>query len=288
MITIPLLITKALNDLFTQAASIKAVSSSPWTCTGGSLYIVAHPDDDLLFQSPDLPTEIGHKTCITSIYLTAGDAGAGPSSSYARDRETGNKQAYALMAGVKPDSPWKESTVKLGGQSVALHTLTAAPHVQHLWFRLPDGNGDGTGFSGTGGQSLKKVYTGSASSIGGWSLSDIKSALGDVIKARKPSIVRTQDWTRGWDGSYDHPDHAATARIVREVAGGLGVGVVGYVDYAIQDMPVNVPVGSANYTAKSNAFWAYAPFDSKECQSLGQCVKDNFGEDDWLQRQYYV
>lgn len=60
--------------------------------------IVAHADDDLLFQSPDILHDIQGSNCVTSIYLTAGDSGLGPA--YAKSREAGNEAATAAMAGV--------------------------------------------------------------------------------------------------------------------------------------------------------------------------------------------
>ena len=48
---------------------------------------LAYTDDDLLFQSPDLLTDIQAANCITAIYLTSGDSGSG--SAYAQSREAG-------------------------------------------------------------------------------------------------------------------------------------------------------------------------------------------------------
>lgn len=61
--------------------------------------VVAHPDDDLLFQSPDIVTDVKGGNCITTVFLTSGDSGVG--STYARSRESGNEAAYASMLGVR-------------------------------------------------------------------------------------------------------------------------------------------------------------------------------------------
>jgi len=48
-------------------------------------------------------------------------------------------------------------TAILGGQPVVVETLVAAPRIQRVMFRLPDGNMDGTGFPITGYQSLRAL-----------------------------------------------------------------------------------------------------------------------------------
>jgi len=113
-----------------------------FNCVGGTVFIIAHPDDDLLFQAPDLQTDVSSGACITTVILTAGDSGTS-GSSYALSREQGNGAAYAQMAGV--GSSWTEFTTSFGGQQVLVTTLAGAPHIQRVHFRLPDGNMDGSG-----------------------------------------------------------------------------------------------------------------------------------------------
>lgn len=73
-------------------------SAAVFTCSGGSVYVVAHPDDDLLFQAPDLQTDISGNNCVTAVFLTSGDSGT--TTGYAQSREAGNAAAYAQMTGV--------------------------------------------------------------------------------------------------------------------------------------------------------------------------------------------
>jgi len=77
---------------------VSLTSAAVFNCQGGSVYVVAHPDDDLLFQSPDLQTDVSGNNCITAVFLTSGDSGT--TTGYAQSRETGNAAAYAEMAGV--------------------------------------------------------------------------------------------------------------------------------------------------------------------------------------------
>lgn len=73
-------------------------SAAVFNCVGGSVYVVAHPDDDLLFQAPDLQTDVSSKSCITTVFLTSGDSGT--TTTYAQSREAGSAAAYSQMAQV--------------------------------------------------------------------------------------------------------------------------------------------------------------------------------------------
>lgn len=73
-------------------------ASGLFTCTGGLLSVVAHPDDDLYFQSPMLLPYVSPSSCMTTVFLTSGDSGL--TAAYAESREAGNEAAYAVMAGV--------------------------------------------------------------------------------------------------------------------------------------------------------------------------------------------
>jgi hypothetical protein len=67
------------------------------------LYVVAHPDDDLLFMNPDIQTSIrtGNKVVVVIENGSVCDPavpGCGETQQYAIDRERGNLNAYAFMA----------------------------------------------------------------------------------------------------------------------------------------------------------------------------------------------
>lgn len=111
-----------------------------------SIDIVAHPDDDLIFQSPTLLGDVTAGSCVTTLIVTAGDAGQG--MGYASDRENGSNAAYANMASISPD--YYESYATFGGQRVLLRTSNKASRMQRIFMRLPDGNMPGTGFSVNG------------------------------------------------------------------------------------------------------------------------------------------
>ncbi|KPV72998.1 uncharacterized protein RHOBADRAFT_1704, partial [Rhodotorula graminis WP1] len=246
---------------------------------------VAHPDDDLLFQSPTLLDDVDSGECITSIFLTSGDSGAG--SQYARSRETGNQAAYSQMFGV--NNTWTEFYATFGGQSVLVRTLVAKPQHQAVFFRLPDGGWDTGGFAATSFQTLRGLYFGSISSITNqpgdatYTLTTLKQAISQIIAARQPSRVRTLDYLSDFGGG-DHDDHLTTGRLVKDLVGSASVS--GFMGYPVQNLAPTLSTSSTAYKRKTAAFLSYTPYDSAECQSLSACASR--GEGSWLQREYAV
>ncbi|GAA5837713.1 hypothetical protein JCM11251_002303 [Rhodosporidiobolus azoricus] len=265
-------------------------ASGIFNCAGGSVQIVAHPDDDLLFQSPTLWDDFDNNDCTTSIFLTSGDAGSG--LGYAKSRETGNAAAYAYMAS-DPNATWTALYATFGGQPVLVETLLSAPQVQRVFFRLPDGQMDGSGISATGFQSLRKLYFGSISTINSidgratFSLATLRQALGQILTARAPNTIRTLDYMSDYD-SGDHADHYTSARLAAEAkeAYAGSAALAGYMGYPIQNLAPTMSTSSEDFARKTGAFFAYTPYDSAECQSFAACV--GRGEYYWLQREYVV
>lgn len=72
-------------------------TSAQINCQGGTLSIVAHADDDILFQTPYLFQSLSAR-CLTTAFITAGDAGYG--MDYAVSRERGNEAAKAEFLNV--------------------------------------------------------------------------------------------------------------------------------------------------------------------------------------------
>lgn len=210
-------------------------------------------------QSPDLIGPVQSGSCVTHVFLTSGDAGLG--NDYPESREAGNEASYAYMAGVT-DS-WTEYNATFAGQPVLIRTLAGRPNIQRVWFRLPDGGLDGSGFGSSGGQSLLKLYYGSISTISDryglatYSLSDLVTALGQIIVSLQPSQIHTLDYLSDY-GTGDHSDHQTIARIVAAIPGGLGLStpVSGYMAYpASVNYAPNLNAGQIQ--AKSDAFFVY-------------------------------
>src|SRR5258705_13224217 len=77
-------------------SAVAAAGAATPTCTSSAMYIAAHEDDTLLFQSPSILQDIQSGRCVRTVFLTAGDAGL--DQSYWEAREEGAEAAYAQMA----------------------------------------------------------------------------------------------------------------------------------------------------------------------------------------------
>ena len=105
--------------------------------SGATMNIVAHQDDDILFQSPNLLHEVQAGRCVRTVYVTAGDAdGAGQATGRAARagwRPRTRRWPVSPTAGQLPMPAFLVGPIRL-------RTLTSAPASITLAFlRLPDG-----------------------------------------------------------------------------------------------------------------------------------------------------
>ncbi|MDD7966787.1 DUF7402 domain-containing protein [Actinomycetospora lemnae] len=257
-------------------------------CPAGSVVnVIAHPDDDLLFQSPDLIHDVQSERCVTTVVVTAGDANEG--TAYWQSRESGARAAYAAMAGV--DNAWSNGTTTVSGRSVATSSLAARSGLELVFLRLPDGGLDGAGGSRYGFQSLQKLYTGAISSIRAvngsatYTQDQLVATLAALMETAGATDVKTLDYAGSY-GDGDHSDHhtvgylaeAAQERVAQQHT------FTGYVGYPIASRPENVT--GADLDAKTRIFTTYAAFDSKTCGSIAACA--GRPEEKWWPRQYEV
>lgn len=243
-------------------------------CAGGTtLNIAAHQDDDILFQTPDIQRDIDRRRCLVTVFLTAGDAGAGPV--YWNERELGPRSAYAFMAGVADQ--WERGTASIGGHDVVVDSLAARPEISLVYLRMPDGGVGGGGFPAEGNESLLKLWTGAIASIhtvdgkDSYTKASLISTLAAVMDTYQPSVIRTLDYIGNY-GDGDHSDHhtsayAALAAHKRYTTPHL---LTGYMGYGVANLPVNVRYTDRDY--KLDIFMAYAPHDNKVCQTLRDCI----------------
>lgn len=235
-------------------------------CAGGALHVVAHPDDDLLFQSPDLLRDVQAGRCVRTVYLTAGDAGR--AHDYWSAREAGIRAAYAFMAGVVDE--WDAGVLEVADRPVELATARAAPQLSLVFLRLPDGGRTGTGSVRYGGQSLMRLWQGEVevlTAVDGahtFTRGELIGTLAGMIDEYLPTTVRTQDWTRGFL-SGDGADHTATALLVREAARSRpgAYTLLAYGGYPVWTRPPNV-VGQ-ELRVKAAAVATYARQDDQMC-----------------------
>jgi hypothetical protein len=252
------------------------------------MYIVAHEDDSLLFQSPDLLHDIRSGACVSTIYTTAGDDGN--NQSYWSGREAGALAGYASMAGVA--NSWTQSATIAAGHAVTTYQLAAAPRVTQMFLRLPDGRHNGTGFPSDGNESLQRLWTAAINTIHPVDGSTAYTAVGLVntlsalMSSFAPNDIRVQDYI-GRPGGGDHSDHYFTAYFSRAAQQLYTTAhqLVGYQGYDTRDRPANVPAGD-DLTAKTNAFYAYGADDPLVCNTDASCAGSLY--EAWLRRQYTV
>jgi len=260
------------------------------------LAFVAHLDDDLLFMNPDIASNIEAGGCVQVMYLTASDAGEG--EHYMLGRERGVRAAYAYMAR-QPDL-WKEDTVLVDAYHVARFALQGNPRVQLWHMRLKDpwlGKGWG---SLTPLSQAESVPGMAADTLGPYHdvyrRADLVRTLAAIIKAYGPTAVRHLDDTISvpytklcWRcAGHGHPDHIASARLVREaIAQAPGnYAETGYIDYPSQEREANL--ADAEIASKSEIFRQYAWNDYHYCSGPVGCQEPAGPAAAWVRRSYYV
>jgi LmbE family N-acetylglucosaminyl deacetylase len=270
-----------------QTPSAWRTTGSRGNPTGGRvLNIVAHPDDDLLFLSPDLIDSIRSGAQVRTVFLTAGDAGRGPA--YWQGRIRGIRAAYARTAGV--GDLWKDLDPGLSGATGL--SLAGAAHVSLVFLKLPDG-GTGTGFRRYGHASLPRLWRGEQSTIAAvdgsatYSRGRLLTALTGLMTAFAPDVIRTQDFL-GRFGDGDHNDHHATAYLTRTASRAYSGShrLVSYQDYATSRRTANV--SGELLAAKQVAFATYSRDDVEVFTRGAPAAGYKPGFSDWLRRQYVL
>ena len=251
-----------------------------------AMYIVAHPDDSLLFQSPDLLQNVQSNLNVLTVHLTAGDDGQG--KVYWSGRESGIEAAYAQMAGVA--NSWTTSTLNVGSHALVLKTLTTHPNISVVYMRLPDGGypaGGGTPLYSN--QSLMQLWKGSEATITAvdgstsYNLLDLINTIAAMINSFQPQLIATQDFVNTF-GDGDHEDHYATALIVQGAHQLYSAphNLVGYMGYPTTALAANVTGGLL--ATKQSVFYTYGAYDAQTCTGAVSCALTSYAG--WLQRQY--
>ncbi|MFE3454485.1 PIG-L family deacetylase [Nonomuraea sp. NPDC059194] len=228
--------------------------------------VVAHPDDDLLFMSPDLFGGVIAGRPTMTVFLTAGEGTAGLDDgqdphAYARQRQEGIRAAYAWLAGV-PDR-WRGRTVLVGRVPVRIERLVGRPRVRLVFVGLPDG---GDPRADGGGHALSRLLSGATGCVRAFvspgpclSKADVIGMLAALLARFRPTELRTLDPSGTPAVHPDHPDHTASARFAKAAAAGLGVRVRSYRGYPITSLPPNLPAGAA--WVKQAVFHVYRRHD---------------------------
>lgn len=280
------------------AQTPRALAAGP--CVGTVMYVAAHQDDTLLFQSPQLLEDVRANKCVFTVFTTAGDAGKlGEGGKYWKGREAGAEAGYAEMAGVA--DTWTSSALPANGRSIHLMTLNEQPGITIAYMRLPDGGPDGKGFPlPGGGPSLTKLWRdghaeapaiteieavdGSAK----YTYEALVKTLGAMIESFAPLELNTQNYPAPGLVGLDHSDHIVTGKFTQIAqvpykAAHLLRGYRGYEVFVsgVSEMAANVT--GTLLEDKEDAFFAYTPHD-EACGTDEDCSAAPYPE--WLEREY--
>lgn len=270
---------------FRHSAPVPSLSSyaSPVCPTKTILQVAAHPDDDLLFFSPDLIHDIQAGSCVQTIYVTAGDSGA--DSHYWRERQAGIRDAYNTMLGHEYE--WSGRSVRLSsGQQIQIDTPVGDTQITLIFMNLPDGGQHGSGYAATASQSLQKLLNGTISkadsidSHSRYGAAQLTDALAQLFRYYIPAEVRTFAGIEP-----DHSDHVAVAELTRAALSSSSpdTPLRTYIGYAVHTMLPNIE--GDDFIAKETAFLRYAAHDSATCRDAETCFSHTaYGT--YLARQY--
>lgn len=275
------------DDSLQRSMTPRAELLPPTNCpTGRVMNVVAHEDDDLLFMNPDLQTSIDAQKCLTTVFVTAGDAGA--SESYSHERIRGSQAAYSYMYNLP--NVWQTRKVLVQDKSVTVANLQGAPRLSLVFLNLPDGSPSGKGFKSREHASLARLRYGMMTHmrpIEGQGIYDrhgLEQTLLTLMNRYYPEEVRTQNFSSNWhDG--DHSDHHAVGYFTRQAFEHYNANatLVSYAGYPVRSYPANVS-GSV-LANKEGAFFAYANYDGAACTSVDVCNNATaYGQ--YLPRQY--
>ncbi|WP_433174158.1 PIG-L family deacetylase [Actinoallomurus sp. CA-150999] len=256
------------------ASPVRAAQGQTLAARTGFVQVVAHPDDDLLFMSPDLAQDIRRGEGVTTVVLTAGEGHAGIKDhynphAYVAQRRQGLHSAYAAMAGVRDG--WRVETVRSGRVKIEVHTLTARPDIHLAFLSLPDGRDPrprigrrATAQLLADHRSVKCAATVTPKHspyAHCYTHADVVHALVTLFQRYRPTVVRTQDPAPDRRYTADHTDHVAAAGFATEAVHSSKQPLVqvDYRDYNLTDTPVNL--GKADRTAKERYFADYRAHD---------------------------
>ena len=252
------------------------------------MYIVAHPDDTLLFQSPSILNQIRDGSKVLTVHVAAGDGGL--DARYWTRREAGIRAAYAQMA--QTVNEWTSYGLSVEGHEILLTTLDAKPNILVAFMRLPDGGFPGPSDNAPqNSEGLSKLWHKSkltmvsVDGLNSYTNDDLIATLATVMNRFRPRLIAVQDFVSVFTGG-DHTDHYATARFSRaahEICS-FPHELVGYEGYPVQYRAVNV--SGPDLELKREVFYTYGRFDSRACYSAASCAHTPYAT--WLQREYVV
>ncbi|RYF12537.1 MAG: hypothetical protein EOO40_01040 [Deltaproteobacteria bacterium] len=230
--------------------------------------VVAHPDDELVFMTPNWAQMLRRGQALRVLYLTAGDAGE--DAAYWLRREQGMQAAYAEAIGTA--NLWQRGVRCWAGRCLAAAALVGH-EVTLAFLRLPDGMLDGRG-SARYGPGLAALVddsraTSRALADGScWTQADLRRLVLAFV-AGAPAVHTLEAGGQG-----EHPDHLA--------AGALSLAAAcrrrqppqlfAYTASRSSRLPANLP--AATVAQNVQRFARYVRFDPLACAAAHPaCVR---------------
>ena len=215
---------------------------------------VAHQDDWQLFMNPNVANSIQSpedKTVI--IHLTAGDAGYGMGNdAFYKAREEGALRAVRFLSNTAEDRSKIGDEMSRSITLIRNHPiLTYNYHNTVVYFlRLPDGNGDGSGFELHQQKSLEKFYNRQVVDFKAIDQSTTYTNKEDLLGTLKELITAAHTGTQleihlselSEDLNVDdHSDHLTASRFISEAATNQFKGeFYYYIDYQSANLESNL------------------------------------------------
>jgi len=249
------------QSLRTGTVILVALATAPASAGEGapsdkvSFYFAAHEDDWQLFMNPSAFEDVaGGATRTVFVHVTAGDAGVGTGSigrkhPYYLARENGADSAVRFMVDANT-APGNETAAHMDFNGHAVYRVVYRNTVRYF-LRVPDGNPGGTGYAGTGWQSLQRFADGAIDTLTAVDDSAVYRGWGDLVATvraitafERGGAALMQINVADPDPAInpgDHSDHLMTSRLALEATRDLGcVRRVYYVDYASSKLPENL------------------------------------------------
>ncbi|KAI1673288.1 hypothetical protein L13192_00035 [Pyrenophora tritici-repentis] len=302
-------------------SALASTPTSPFPCTGGSVYFTAHTVDGLLFQNPDLLHDLFVFKCVTTVVFNADTGGEAANESRMLQLERGLEAAYWNMSGLASSSSSSAAaatatatTIQIGNHSIATSPLLGLKNAQILYLRLPESSTFyGQGYQAYGKETLKKLYSADIPAISStdgrnrYTVAELKDVVGTILGFRRAKDIRVLDYVDSFsvtdtdDVQLEHADRVASAKIVVDAVREKGIPgtVKGYACDALRNLKNNLH--TPDYIKKFAAFFEYARHDPDMCQSLQECgdrlrkinaYTDDYDEGnhiyEFLKREYYA
>lgn len=278
------------KDLNTTRTLRKTV---PIDFNASHIFIAPHPDDWQLFMGDYAYDVIRSATTkVTIIGTNAGDAGKGAAYWKAREAASiASVRAALEFPLIQGDASETDETLSLNGKNIRHHTLR---NVSMYFFRLPDGEQDGSGTGDSKNESMLKLWYGDIATLTSidkantFTWDELQTLLKNIVDKEFPTSTLPVTFyiqDPGSEKKFSHSDHLATqelARLTTRFYNTEQCKQIAFEDYRIKNKTENLKKDVSG--KKSLLFSAY---DVIMFNSVGECNVCALSHYQWLLRSYH-